>query len=63
MATRSLVSAVTCPHCWHEFPPAQTRYVAEHESLRGDAVLGDSEALRFLPSRFDPKFRALDPMG
>jgi hypothetical protein len=63
MATRSLVSAITCPHCWHEFPPSQTRYVAEHESLRGDAILGESEALRFLPSRFDPRFRAIDPMG
>jgi hypothetical protein len=63
LTQRSLVSAVTCPHCWHEFPPAQVRYVSEHESLRGDPVLGGGAGLRFLPSRFDARCRAIDPMG
>ncbi len=63
MSTRSLVSSVTCPHCWAEFPPAQVRYVAEHAALMGDPVLGDSAAMRFLPSRFDARGRAIDPFG
>lgn len=60
---RVLVSAVTCPHCWHEFPPAQVRFLSEHESLRGDPVLGPGEALRFHPSRFDARCRPVDPFG
>jgi hypothetical protein len=63
MPIRSLVSSITCPHCWHEFPPAQVRYVAEHEGLRGDSVLGEAAHLRFLPSRFDAQTRAIDPLG
>ena len=63
MSTRTLVSSVTCPHCWHEFPPAQVRFISEHEGLRGDAVLGDAAQLRFLPSRFDAQARAIDPLG
>jgi hypothetical protein len=59
---RSLVPAVTCPHCWAEFPPAQVRFIAEHEALRGDPSLGPSEPLRFLPSRFDARGRAIDPL-
>jgi hypothetical protein len=63
MPTRSLVSSITCPHCWHEFPPAQLRFISEHEALRGDSVLGDAAQLRFLPSRFDAQARAVDPYG
>ena len=63
MPTRTLVSSITCPHCWHDFPPAQLRFISEHESLRGDPVLGDAAQLRFLPSRFDAKARAVDPLG
>lgn len=63
MATRTLVPSVTCPHCWTEFPPAQVRFVAEHPMLRGDPVLGEGAAMRFLPSRFDARGRAVDPLG
>ena len=63
MSTRTLVSSVTCPHCWAEFPPAQVRFVAEHAALQGDPVLGESAAMRFLPSRFDARGRAIDPLG
>ena len=63
MALRSLVSSVTCPHCWSEYPPAQVRYVSEHEALRGDSILGESVQMRFLPSRFDARGRAIDPLG
>jgi hypothetical protein len=63
MPLRTLVSSLTCPHCWAEFPPVQIRYVSEHEALRGDPILGESEQLRFLPSRFDARGRAIDPLG
>ena len=63
MPMRTLVPSVTCPHCWHEFPPAQVRFIAEHEGLRGDSVQGDAAQMRFLPSRFDAQGRALDPLG
>lgn len=63
MASRTLVSSVTCPHCWYEYPPAQVRYVSEHEALRGDSILGESFPMRFLPSRFDARGRAIDPLG
>ena len=63
MSMRSLVSSINCPHCWTEFQPAQVRFISEHEALRGDPVLGDSEQLRFLASRFDARGRAIDPFG
>lgn len=63
MSTRSLVSSVTCPHCWTEMQPAQVRFISEHEGLRGDPVLGNGERLRFLPGRFDARGRAIDPLG
>ncbi|MBI1303421.1 MAG: hypothetical protein GC172_06500 [Phycisphaera sp.] len=63
MSTRTLVSTITCPHCWHEFAPATVRFISEHAALRGDAVLGDAAQLRFLPSRFDAQGRAIDPLG
>ncbi len=63
MALRTLVPSITCPHCWAEFPPAQVRYVSEHETLRGDSVLGEGAQMRFLPSRFDARGRAIDPAG
>ncbi len=63
MSARTLVSSINCPHCWADFQPAQARFISEHESLRGDPVLGDNEQLRFLPSRFDARGRAIDPYG
>ncbi|RME74167.1 MAG: hypothetical protein D6776_05750 [Planctomycetota bacterium] len=57
----ALVPKLACPHCWHRFPPEQTRWVARHEALRDDPVLGPDAFLRFLPSRFDVHGDALDP--
>src|SRR5580700_11824914 len=58
-----LVAAVTCPHCWHVFPPEQILWVAQHGELLGDALLGPEKARRFLPSRFTIDGRALDARG
>jgi len=58
-----LVSLITCPHCWHAFPPAQILWVSQHHDLLGDPVLGPEKARRFLPSRFNPDGNAIDAHG
>jgi hypothetical protein len=60
---RDLVRRVTCPSCWHGFPPSEVLFVAEDPRLLGDPVAGADEPLRFLPSRFDLTGAAMDPMG
>lgn len=54
---------VTCPHCWHEFPPHDVRWVSAHPDLNGDPKLGGDALLRFLPSRFNVQGQALDAHG
>src|SRR4051794_16057054 len=44
---------LTCPHCWHQFPPDALLRVAQHVELRGDAILGPEAQARFLPNRFN----------
>ncbi len=58
-----LLSRITCPHCWHRFPPADTLWVASHPSLYGDARLGPEAQRRFLPTRFAPNGNAIDSQG
>ena len=58
-----LRARVTCPHCWHIFAPEEVYWVASHPDLRGDPLLGEDEAQRFLPTRFDPSGNALDVNG
>lgn len=53
---------ITCPHCWHHFPPEEVRWVAQHPDLLGDERLG-REAERFLPTRFTIEGNALDRKG
>jgi len=64
-ATRSvsLRRKVTCPHCWHTFPPDATLWITAHPELRGDSLLGDDVQQRFLPSRFNEDCRAIDVKG
>ncbi len=58
-----LLSKVTCPHCWHRFPPEQILWVSQHTELLGDLVLGPDAASRFLPTRFTVDGNALDSHG
>jgi hypothetical protein len=55
-----LQARVICPHCWSEFSPDQTLWVAEHPDLIGDPRLGADYPSRFLPSRFNLQGVALD---
>lgn len=59
----TLLGRVICPHCWHQFAPEESLWVAEHPDLIGDAKLGDMHSVRFLPSRFSPEGDAIDPEG
>ena len=58
-----LQSRVTCPHCWHGFPPEDTLWVARHPELLGDPRLGGDAARRFLPTRFTVDGDAIDAEG
>lgn len=61
--TIPLLAQVTCCHCWHPFSPEQGLWVAEHQDLMGDPVLGPDQRQRFLPSRFTPDCHAIDARG
>lgn len=54
---------IICPHCWHRFDVDEFLFIARHQSLIGDSVLGADAAQRFLPSRFTPEGNALDSAG
>ena len=54
---------IICPHCWHRFTVDEFLFIARHQSLIGDSVLGADAAKRFLPSRFTPEGNALDAEG
>ncbi|NMA45610.1 MAG: FHA domain-containing protein [Lentisphaerae bacterium] len=54
---------IICPHCWHRFDVDEFLFIARHQSLIGDPVLGADAAQRFLPSRFTKEGNALDVAG
>ena len=58
-----LVSKVTCPHCWNVFAPQDCMWIAAHNDLVGDTVLGPEAASRFVPTRFTVDGMALDSRG
>lgn len=60
-----IVAKVTCPHCWHQFPPEDSLWIAQHPSLEGQdpRLKGTTENLRFSPERFDVQCGAYDPLG
>ncbi len=59
----SLMSRVTCPHCWEAFAPEEAVWISEHSDLLGDPLLGPEQPQRFLPSRFSVKGEAIDAKG
>ncbi len=54
---------IVCPHCWHRFDIDEFLFIARHQSLLGDPVLGPDAQQRFLPSRFTLEGNALDASG
>jgi len=61
--TLNLRAQVTCPHCWHNFRPEQSLWIAQHPDLLGDPRLGQDLPQRFLPTRFTVEGAALDSRG
>jgi hypothetical protein len=53
----------TCPVCWIRFDRGDVLHVANHESLKGDPILGEEHMLRFTATRFNNTGQALDAMG
>ena len=49
-----------CPSCWLRFDAGDILHIAVHDSLRGDPILGETAAKRFLPTRFNDEGLALD---
>ena len=62
-AATTLLEHVTCPNCWHRFPPEQILFIARHESHIGDEIVGPAGYQRFLPTRFDLAGDAIDARG
>lgn len=58
-----LLSTVTCPNCWEQFPPEQLLFVAQHADLVGDDVAGPEAYRRFLPMDFSVSGNAIDARG
>ena len=54
---------IVCPHCWHRFDVEEFLFIARHQNLVGDPVLGTDAAQRFLPSRFTAEGNAVDSAG
>ncbi|MBR0458660.1 MAG: FHA domain-containing protein, partial [Victivallales bacterium] len=54
---------IVCPHCWHRFDVSEFLFIARHQSLTGDPVLGADAQQRFLPTRFTAEGNAIDAAG
>jgi hypothetical protein len=56
-----LVSRVSCPHCWEQYPPEESMWISsDHPTLAGDPKLGSEEPRRFKAERFNVQGIALD---
>lgn len=58
-----LLREIMCPSCWYRFAPEAVKWVATHPDLVGDLKLGENEAIRFMPTRFDLHANAVDRNG
>ena len=47
-----ILARVTCPNCWHKFPPEDALWISQHPDLNSDPRLGEAQR-RFLPTRFN----------
>ncbi len=54
---------VTCPHCWNNFAPEETLWIAAHPDLQNDLRVGEGEGQRFLPTRYNVAGNAIDARG
>jgi hypothetical protein len=58
-----LLSRITCPHCWHQYPPENSLWISsDHDALRDDPKVR-GEPRRFPAERFHVSGDALDARG
>ena len=62
-SVNSELGEFTCPACWLRFDRGDAMHIAVHQSLKGDALLGEDAMLRFLATNFNNIGQALDGMG
>jgi hypothetical protein len=58
----SILSQISCPHCWQRSKPHEIKWISAHPSLRDDPRVPDGQR-RFLPTRFHVNGQAIDSMG
>ena len=63
MAKRRLLEHIVCPHCWARFKPEEVLWIAQSPNLKGDRVLSENDAARFLPTEFNADGFAIDLDG
>ena len=61
-ALASLQANITCPHCWFQFPPYDTKWISVHPSLQDDPKVPEGHR-RFLPTQCDISGQAIDAKG
>ena len=54
---------LTCPICWVNFDNNEVKYVASHQELIGDEILGPTEKTRFTPTDYNDSGQPLDSFG
>lgn len=54
---------ITCPHCWKSFSKENVCYISSHPELIGDAIAGEFEQKRFLPTVYHSNGLPLDAKG
>ena len=55
--------SLKCPHCWWKYEYEDLLFIAGHQSLTGDPVLGPDVQKRFIPTEFNSSSQALDSLG
>ena len=54
---------IVCPHCWKTFSKEYVCYISSHPDLIGDAIAGEFEQHRFIPTVYHSSGLPLDARG
>lgn len=54
---------IVCPHCWKTFSKEYVCYISSHPDLIGDAIAGEFEQKRFIPTVYHSSGLPLDARG
>jgi len=62
-STSQLVEQISCPNCWHDFPPHELHFISTSPQLTFDHIVQNGSGRRFLPTNFSFNGDAIDPGG